>query len=153
MRLTDLLKPENVLLPIKATDKDAVIGELVALLDRNGQLRNAAKVEQAVLERERTRTTGIGEALAIPHGKTTGVDELVMAMGRCQTPVDFGSDDGRPVSLVWLLASPSDATGPHLMALRRVSKIVAKADVRKKLLAADSPSKMYQIVSAEDETL
>ncbi len=153
MRLTDLLKPENVKLPVVAEDKVGVIGELIDLLDTNGDLADAAKVRTAVLEREKTRTTGIGDGLAIPHGKTDGVKQLVMALGRLDKPVDFESIDGKPVSLVWLLSSPIDKTGPHINALARVSKIMAKADVRKELLAAKTARQMYDLIAEEDEKL
>ncbi|MEM7808600.1 MAG: PTS sugar transporter subunit IIA [Planctomycetota bacterium] len=153
MRLTDILKPENVKLPVEATDKAGVIDELVDHLQANGDLEDVEKVRTSVLERERTRTTGIGDGLAIPHGKTTGVASLVTAFGRCKEPVDFEAIDGRPVELVWLLASPTDKTVPHINALARISKIIAKADVRKKLLAAETPRAIYDIVAEEDEKL
>ena len=153
MRLTDILKPENVLLPLDADDKRSAIGRLVALLDRNGELRDAARVERAVLEREQTRTTGIGDGLAIPHGKSDGVEHLVIALGRLARPVDFQAIDGKPVSLVWLLSSPTEKTGPHIQALARVSKIMAKADVRKRLLAAETARQMYDVVAEQDEQI
>jgi fructose-specific phosphotransferase system IIA component len=153
MRLTDILKLDNVKLPIKAEDKTAVIEELITLLDANGDLEDTDKVRKAVLDRERTRTTGIGDGLAIPHGKTDGVKNLVMAFGRCQSPVDFEAIDGKPVSLVWLLSSPSDKTVPHINALARISKIMAKADVRKKLMSVKTTREIYDIVSEEDEKL
>jgi mannitol/fructose-specific phosphotransferase system IIA component (Ntr-type) len=151
MRLTDLLKPENVRLPIEADDKVAAIEELVGLLEKNGELQDPARVRESVLERERTRTTGIGDGLAIPHGKTEGVAGLVMAFGRAKTPIDFEAIDGKPVTLVWLLASPIHSTAPHLNALARVSKIMSRAPVRKKLLAAETARQMYDIIAEQDE--
>ena len=151
MRLTEILKPENVKLPLTATDKEAAIGELIDLLDHNGELKDADRVRTAVLEREATRTTGIGDGLAIPHGKTDGVDHLVMALGRADTPIDFQAIDGKPVSLIWLLSSPSDKTGPHIHALARVSKIMAKAAVRRKLLDATTAREAYDLIAEQDE--
>ena len=153
MRLTDILKPENVKLPIEAADKQSVIEELVALLDKNGELDDAGKVREAVLDRERTRTTGIGDGVAIPHGKTDGTKHLIMAMGRVADPVDFNSMDGKPVSLVWLLSSPTDKTKPHIDALARISKIVAMPAVRRDLLGAKTPRQMYDIIAEQDERL
>src|SRR5579859_4821771 len=111
MRLTDILKPQNIKVPLAAKTKNEAIGELVNLLAANSEISDAKKVLDAVLEREATRTTGIGNGLAIPHGKCNGVDHLVMAIGRPATPIDFQSIDGRPVNLIWLLASPPDQTG------------------------------------------
>jgi len=153
MRLSDILKPENVKLPIEAHDKAGVIEELIGVLASNGDLGDVDRVRSAVLERENTRTTGIGDGLAIPHGKTDGVDQLVMAFGRCREPVDFEAVDGKPVSLVWLLSSPTDKTVPHINALARISKIMAKADVRKQLMAAGTAREVYAIVADEDEKL
>ena len=82
MRLTEILKPENIRVPLDATNKSEAIGELVALLAANNEVNDAKEVLGSVLEREATRTTGIGNGLAIPHGKCTGTDHLVMAIGR-----------------------------------------------------------------------
>ena len=108
----------------RPTTKAEAIGELVTLLADNGELTDPKKVLDAVLEREATRTTGIGNGLAIPHGKCTGTDHLVMAIGRPGTPIDFQAIDGRPVNLIWLLASPPDKTGPHIHALARISRLM-----------------------------
>lgn len=153
MRLTEILKPENVKLPLVADEKEAAIGELINLLTDNGELGDPDRVRKAVLEREATRTTGIGDGLAIPHGKTDGVTHLVMALGRAKTPIDFQAIDGKPVTLVWLLSSPADKTGPHITALARVSKIMAKASVRRKLAEATSAREMYDIIAEQDEQL
>src|SRR5690606_17719363 len=96
MRLTEYLKPENIKLPLAATEKTAAIEELIDLLHAHGEIRDVEKVRKAVLEREATRSTGIGDGLAIPHGKTEGVDDLVMAIGRASDPIEFGSIDGKP---------------------------------------------------------
>lgn len=151
MRLNDILKPENIKLPLAATDKQTAIEELIGLLESTGEIDDPDRVRQAVLEREATRTTGIGDGLAIPHGKTDGVSHLVMAVGRTSTPIDFQAIDGKPVSLIWLLSSPPDKTGPHITALARISKIMADPAIRKKLLHAASAREIYTIISAQDE--
>ncbi len=151
MRLTEILRPENVKLPIAATGKTEAIEELLALLETNGDLSQPAKVREAVLERERTRTTGIGDGMAIPHGKTDGVTSLTMAFGRTADPIDFESVDGKPVSLIWLLTSPADQTHPHVVALGRVSKILSQPAVRRRLLDAKSARAIYDIIAEQDE--
>src|SRR3954467_14079589 len=112
MRLTEILKPQNIKVPLLAKTKSEAIKELVDLLASTHEAGDAAKVLESVLDREATRTTGIGNGLAIPRGKCNGTDPLVMAIGRCGTPVDFQSIDGRPVNLIWLLSPPPDKTGP-----------------------------------------
>jgi mannitol/fructose-specific phosphotransferase system IIA component (Ntr-type) len=108
MRLSEMLKPQNIKLGLAAKNKTDAIKELVDLLAANNELKDPAVVLAAVLDREATRTTGIGQGLAIPHGKCPGTDHLVMAVGRPSVPIDFQSIDGRPVNWIWLLASPAD---------------------------------------------
>lgn len=117
MRLGEILKPENIRVPLEAKTKADAIGELVKLLATNGEISDPAQVLRAVLDREATRTTGIGNGLAIPHGKCPGAAHLSMAIGRPAVPIDFQAIDGRPVNLIWLLTSPPDKTGPHIHAL------------------------------------
>jgi mannitol/fructose-specific phosphotransferase system IIA component (Ntr-type) len=114
MRLSEILKPQNIRIPLLAKTKAEAIKELVELLASTGDVTDAKSVLDSVLDRESTRTTGIGNGLAIPHGKCSGTSHLVMAIGRPETPIDFQSIDGKPVNLIWLLASPPDQTGPHM---------------------------------------
>ena len=150
MRLTDILTPQRIKVPLGATTKQGVIQELVDVLSANGDLTDRDRVLQAVLERENTRTTGIGGGLAIPHGKCTGVKELVMAVGKPAVPVDLESIDGRPVNLVILLVSPMDRTGPHIQALARISRIMSIDAFRNKLVAAAGAERIYQLVKDQD---
>src|SRR5882724_10277853 len=136
MRLTDILKPENIKVPLAATTKNQAIAELVQVLADSGQITDGKKVLDAVLEREATRTTGIGNGLAIPHGKCGGTDHLVMAIGKPEPAIDFQAIDGRPVSIIWLLNSPPDMTGPHIHALARISRLMTIEKFRQLLFAA-----------------
>jgi mannitol/fructose-specific phosphotransferase system IIA component (Ntr-type) len=105
MRLSEILKPQNIKIPLVATTKNDAIAELVDLLASNSDVSDAKKVLDSVLERETTRTTGIGNGLAIPHGKTPGTRDLVMAIGRPSLPIDFQSIDGKPVTIICLVLS------------------------------------------------
>src|SRR5580698_1349798 len=153
MRLTEILKPQNIKVPLVSTAKSDAIGELVQLLADNHEVNDAKKVLDAVLEREATRTTGIGNGLAIPHGKCNGTDHLVMAIGRPATPVDFQAIDGRPVNLIWLLSSPPDKTGPHIHALARISRLMTIDKFRVALAAAKSSQEMYDAIISQESTL
>ena len=153
MRLTEILKPQNIKVPLGAKTKSEAIGELVDLLAKNGEVADAKKVLDAVLERESTRTTGIGNGLAIPHGKCTGTDHLIMAIGRPAVPIDFQAIDGRPVNLIWLLSSPPDKTGPHIHALARISRLMTIDKFRQALAAAQSSQELYDAIVQQENAL
>src|ERR1700712_2781917 len=150
MRLSEILKPENIKVPLESLNKNDAIAELVNLLAANNEVTDAKKVLDAVLEREATRTTGIGNGLAIPHGKCTGTKDLVMAIGKANTPIDFQSIDGRPVSLIWLLGSPPDKTGPHIHALARISRLMTIDKFRQGLAAAKTGQEVYDIILQQE---
>jgi mannitol/fructose-specific phosphotransferase system IIA component (Ntr-type) len=117
MKLTDILDLSCVKVPLLARDKHEAIVSLVTLLAENGRIKDSGVVMTAVLERESIRSTGIGHGVAVPHGKCASVDRPVMALGRLIEPIEYGSLDQQAVSLIALLISPIDQTGPHIMAL------------------------------------
>lgn len=153
MRLTEILKPANIKIPLEAKTKADAIAELVGVLAASGDVTDAKKVLDAVMEREATRTTGIGNGLAIPHGKCTGTIDLVMAIGRAASPIDFQAIDGRPVSIIWMLASPPDKTGPHIHALARISRLMTLDKFRAALLAAKTEKEAFDIITAQENAL
>lgn len=153
MRLTDILKPENIKVPLEATTKSEAIAELVKVLADGGQIRDSKKVLDAVLEREATRTTGIGNGLAIPHGKCSGTTDLVMAIGKPAQPIDFQSIDGRPVSVIWMLTSPPEKTGPHIHALARISRLMTIDKFQQALRAAQTSQEVYDAIVAQEASL
>ncbi len=151
MRLTEILQPECVKVPLEATGKQAVIFELVDLLARNQMISQVDEIKQAVWHREETRTTGIGHGLAIPHGKSACCQSLAMAIGKPAQPIDFNSIDGRPVNLVILLISPADQTGPHIQALAQISRMMTDNGFRAEMMSADSPQQVYQLIGAHEQ--
>ncbi|MCC6423614.1 MAG: PTS sugar transporter subunit IIA [Phycisphaerales bacterium] len=153
MRLIEILKPQDIKVPLQATQKTEAITELVNLLAANGQLLDAKKVLDSVLDREATRTTGIGNGLAIPHGKSNGTANLVMAIGKAATPIDFQAIDGRPVTLIWLLSSPPDKTGPHIHALARISRLMTIDKFRQQLSSAANSQEVFDIISQQENAL
>jgi fructose-specific phosphotransferase system IIA component len=153
MRLSETLKPQNIKIPLVSTQKLDAIRELVEVLAESGSVTDAKKVLDSVLDRESTRTTGIGNGLAIPHGKTTGAADLVMAIGRPAEPIDFHSIDGRPVTIIWLVSSPPDKTGPHIQALARISKLMLNDAFRQSLNAAKTSQEMYDIIMRQEALL
>ncbi len=150
MRLTDILAPDCIKVPMSATDKGGAIAEMVELLDAAGKLSDPQLMCRAALEREATRTTGIGNGLAIPHGKCGAVKELVMAVGKPAEPIDFDSIDGKPVTVLIFLASPPDKTGPHIQALARISRLMTDPKFRQSLSAARTPEEVYRLFQAAE---
>lgn len=147
MKLTELITPECVVAPTSANDKRGVIDELVDVLAREGRVGDAEALKEAVWTREQTRTTGIGHGLAIPHGKSASLSDMVMAIGKPAEPIEFEAIDGKPVQLIVLLASRPDQTSDHIQALARVSRLHMQAEFREKIYQATSPEEIYALLS------
>lgn len=153
MRLTEILQPDCVKVPLAATTKQESIFELVDLLADCSGVSDSTSLRQAVWQRETTRTTGIGHGIGIPHGKSDGVDRLRMAIGRMAKPCEFGAIDGRPVDLIILLVSPLDQTGPHIQALAKISRLLTSEKFRAAMRSARDGETLYKlIVQHEAET-
>ena len=150
MNLTKILELKSIKVGLESTDKEAAIKELVDLLDTNGLLSNRDGVLDAVLVRERTRSTGIGSGIAIPHGKCGSVKELIMAVGIAREPIDFESVDGKGVNIILLLLSPADQTGPHIQALASISRLMLDEEFRASLAGADSAEEVYELISKKE---
>ncbi|MBX9737060.1 MAG: PTS sugar transporter subunit IIA [Phycisphaerales bacterium] len=150
MNLLDFLKPECVKVPLIATDKRAAIDELVDALAAAGSITDAGVLKEAVWTREQTRTTGIGNGLAIPHGKCAGIPSLVIAMGKPAQPIDFASIDRQPVKLIVLLASPPDRGSDHIMALAKISRMFMTRELREQIYAAETSGELYDIIKAQE---
>ena len=143
MNLIDLVQENNIRVPLKATDRRGVIDELIDSLSDEGCISNCETIKQVVWERELQRTTGIGEGLAIPHGRCDKLDKMVMAMGRPATPIDFSSPDKRPVELVILLVSPTNNTTDHIQALGRISRLMVDRSFREAVYSTQSAEELY----------
>jgi fructose-specific phosphotransferase system IIA component len=150
MMLSQILQPSCVKVPLEGKDKYSVITELVNVLDGNKMLLDKEVALQSVLTREQTRSTGIGSGIAIPHGKCNAVRELVMAVGIAGQPLDFNSVDGKPVSIVILILSPSDQTGPHIQALAKISRLMLDESFRGKLQKAHSAQEVCKLLSERE---
>jgi mannitol/fructose-specific phosphotransferase system IIA component (Ntr-type) len=151
MMLKEILDPACVRVPLGSTDKKGAITELVDLLESHGSLLDKKAALDAVLTRENIRSTGIGSGIALPHGKCVGVRELVMAIGIAREPIDFGSIDGKPVSIVILLISPADQTGPHIQALAKISRLMLDAAFRTALVNAPCADELYELLCSKEK--
>jgi PTS system nitrogen regulatory IIA component len=143
LRLTDLLTPDRIRIPLHASDKEGVLRELVGIL-LPGDGDQEEEVLAAVLERERQFPTGIGHGVAVPHGRTPAMAGLAIVAGTSPTPVSYETIDGQPVRLFFLLAGPEAMAGAHVKALSRISRLVRQEGVRARLLAAQTPQEFYR---------
>jgi fructose-specific phosphotransferase system IIA component len=150
MTLTQVLQTNCVKVPVEGRDKEAVITELVDLLEASGALMDRDVALEAVLTRERIQSTGTGAGIAIPHGKCNAVKEVVMAIGIAREPIEFESIDGQPVKILFLLVSPADQTGPHIQALAAISKLMINEQFRHKLEQADCADDVYTLLSTPE---
>lgn len=150
MRITQILQPQTIRVPLQATDKQGAVEELIDLLTQQGLVHDTDTLKRAVLQREKARTTGIGHGIAIPHGKVEKLDGLHMAVGISTTPLDFAAIDGKPVTLIMLLASPANQTGPHILALQRISRMLIDAQFRQKIKNAQSAGELYELIQQRE---
>ena len=152
MRLSELLTPDRIRVPLRAQSKEGVLRELVDLLVEAGGNGAAPDVLQAVLERERQFPTGIGYGVAVPHGKTPALPNVIAVAGTTRTPVPYETVDGEPVRLFFLLAGPESQAGTHVKALSRISRLVRREPVRARLLAASDNQEFYRILCEAETT-
>ena len=150
MQLTDLLTIDRIRIPLESGTKDGVLRELVAVITKD-LVDEPEEVLRAVREREAVLSTGIGSGVAIPHGKSSMVPELVMAAGRTAAPVEFDALDGQPVQLLFMLVGPETAAGPHIKALSRISRLIRKDSVREQLINAKTAEEFYQGLKEAEE--
>lgn len=140
-------------MPLLAQSKEGVLRELVNLAvgDNGGSGKpgtgGAEEVLQAVLERERQFPTGIGYGVAVPHGKTPALANLVVVAGTTPAPVPYETVDGEPVRLFFLLAGPESQAGAHVKAISRISRLVRREPVRARLLVARTPDEFFRVLS------
>ncbi|MFA4945178.1 MAG: PTS sugar transporter subunit IIA [Lentisphaeria bacterium] len=138
--LKNLLPAERFQLRLQATAKPGVIRELLDLLEAQRLLRDRGAAEQAVLEREAAMSTGMQDGVAIPHGKTDTVDNLVAAVGLKPEGLDFQSLDRQPARIFVLVVSPARNTPQHLRFMAEISKLLRRPSTRAALLAATAPA-------------
>ena len=153
MRILDFLNDKAVSADLKSHDKNSVIKELVDLLVKSSQLKPKDKdaVVKVLLNREALGSTGIGQNVAIPHGKCEYVSELIGAFGISKSGIKFDSLDGEPANIFFLLLAPIESSGPHLKALARISKLLKDKFFRDSLKGADSEKSLIRIIKEEDQ--
>lgn len=151
MNILDILSPSAIKVPLTSTEKKGAIDELIDLLAHSGLITQPETLKRVVWEREVQRTTGIGEGLAIPHGKSPASNRLVVAMGRPADPLEFGSIDNKPVKLIVLLVSPPDRTSDHIQALGKISRMMADPKFRTAAYNAQSSAELYDLFARNEK--
>ena len=148
--LSTILDPHLVKVPLEGATKRETIDELCDLLCTSDVIQDPENFRRTVWDREGQRSTGIGEGLAIPHGKCAGVREITMAIGLPREPVDFDSIDGRPVKMIVLLASPANRIADHIQALGRISKFMADPMIRERAFDSPDAESLYELLAGLD---
>jgi PTS system nitrogen regulatory IIA component len=146
MNISDLLKPAAVIGSLKAQGKKHLLQELAARAAHLTRLPER-KIFETLMERERLGTTGVGQGIAIPHGRLADIGEIVGVFARLETPIDFDAVDNQPVDLVFMLLAPEGAGADHLKALARVSRLLRNQTATEKLRAAKSAEALYAILT------
>ena len=150
MRIAEFLREDLVFPDLAASDKAGVLGELSAGLAKAYPALAAARLTETLLEREKLGSTGIGEGVAIPHGKLPGIPGLIAAFARSKKGVDFASIDGKPTYLFFVLFAPENSAGLHLKALARITRLFKNPELRRTILAASDATAIYKLISDED---
>jgi len=150
MNLRELLRPESVLLSLEPGSKEEMIRRLVDVLPLEGGDEIRGEVFEAVLEREKVMSTGIGRGVAIPHAKTDAVTGLMAAVGIATEPVAFDSIDGKPVTLFFLIVSDSRTTSPHIKALSLISRVLNDPMRKSALSEAATVDEVLQALDVSD---
>ncbi len=144
-----LISDKCISLDLKGNDKDSILRELIGLLHDDGKLKDPEECLAAVLEREASMSTGMQRGIAIPHGKSDGVDDLVVAVGLKRQGVDFQSLDGEDSKIFIMTISPKQAVGPHIQFLSSVSAILNKESIIEEILDCRSPAHVKELLVRE----
>jgi len=150
MNIQDMLKQECIIENLKSRTKKEVLVELSDVFLQGDIDVSRDTVCEVLMEREKLGSTGIGDGIAIPHGKLAGLKNLIVSFGRSVTGVDFDSLDGKPVHIFFLLLAPENSAGQHLKALARISRMLKDVSFRESLLNAETSEDAYNLIVKKD---
>lgn len=153
MRLSDLLARERVDTALTVADKDSALNALSTLLAHGADGQSSSAILRVLRAREGQQSTGVGDEVAIPHGRMAGIARLVAAFAIVPTGVEFDSIDRRPVRIMVAILAPEGSAGDHLRALARVAKLLRDPRIRQRLLNAASPDDALSTIVDEESTL
>jgi PTS system nitrogen regulatory IIA component len=147
MNLKKTLTTETIIPQLTPGSKEEVITQMIDGLFQPGKVKDREKALQAVLDREAKMSTGMQNGIAIPHGKTDSVDQLIVGVGICREGVDFAAIDGQPCHIFIMTLSPENRTGPHIQFLAEISKVLGNEQLRNDLKTATSASDILAMLT------
>ena len=150
MRLSEILAIDNIIPELKAKDKKGVLGELAEVIAKYDENIDKGMLVKVLIEREHLGSTGIGDGVAIPHGKLSSVKQPIVSFGRSKKGLDFDSMDGQPAFLFFLLLAPENSSGVHLQVLTKIARILKSSTFRKALMQVNSREEIYQTIIQTD---
>lgn len=150
MKIAEFLSPQAVVPDLSARAKHEVLDELCAALARANSSLRPERLVEVLEDREKLGSTGIGEGVAIPHGKLAGLSRLIAAFGISREGVDFEAIDGKKTHLFFALIAPENSAGVHLKALARISRLFKNPRFREAILQARSAEEIYTLIAQED---
>ena len=152
MKISDILNEQLVVTGLKGSNKEDIISAMIDLVAATPKVLNKERVREAIFEREKIMSTGVGNGFAIPHGKTDAVSDIVAAFAVTKDPIDYQSLDEKPVRLVFLLVGKDNMVGPHIKLLSRISRLMNKEDFRKRLLEMKTAKEIIEMFRQEEAT-
>ena len=150
MRLTDILQEEQIILPLKPGDRDETIRMLIEKLADSDIFSDKEQAFQAVLDREKIMTTGVGNSIAIPHCKHNSCPEFGVALGIHSSGVDFNAIDKKKVKIIFLLVGPESNPGLHIKLLSRISRLMSNEELRDQLLDSKNAAEVHKLLKDEE---
>jgi PTS system nitrogen regulatory IIA component len=151
MKISDFLSKDLIIADLRETEKYKVLEELVEFVAQKIAGIDAGELLKVLLDREQMGSTGIGDGIAIPHGKLKDLKQIIAVFGKSSRGVAFDAMDGRPVYLLFLLIAPENSAGVHLKALARLSRLLKRNGFRQKLMNLSDAEQLYQVIIEEDE--
>ena len=150
MKIDEILKEESVIANLDGKNKLEVIKEMTEHLKQNNIIKDSKALYETLMEREKLGSTGIGENVAIPHGKTFELKQIITVFARSLNGVDFESLDQKPVHFVCMVIAPAHSTGQHLKALARISRLFKNNVLREGILKSKNADAIYSLILEED---
>jgi PTS system nitrogen regulatory IIA component len=151
MKMSEIIEEENIIPDLKARDKNSVLEELAEVVSNREPSIKKGDLVRVLIERERLGSTGIGDGVAIPHGKMNGIKHPLISFGRSNKGLDFDSMDGQTAYLFFLLVAPENSSSVHLQVLAKIAKILKNGTIRKNLMEARSKEEIYRTIVQTDE--
>ncbi len=151
MKISDLLNEDSVKVNLKGSSKTEIIKELVDLIGHSDSVLNNKEVLNSIVEREKAVSTGIGNGVAIPHGKCSYVKNLIGSFGTLKDGIPFDAIDGKPVYIIFMLVTPPGPAYLHIKALSLVSRILNDGEAREKFLKCNTPKEVFSVFENEEK--